>query len=121
MAVDFYVESSADDETLGITKDFSSEWEDRGLVQTHFRVLKGGLIRAVTESFFPSDRWEVVATVVHILLLFLLLSILTLLFFLCLFRLLSSFFLLSTLCDRLIFLSADTRRSAIKKIRIEGN
>ncbi|CAM9899337.1 unnamed protein product, partial [Scytosiphon promiscuus] len=56
LAVDFYVESSADDETLEIAKDFSADWEDRGLVQTHFRVLKGGLIRAVTESFFPSDR-----------------------------------------------------------------
>ena len=57
MAVDFYVESSADDETLAVTESFSSMWGDRGLVQTHFRVLKGGLIRAVTESFFPSDRW----------------------------------------------------------------
>lgn len=56
MAVDFYVESSADDVTLGETEAFSSEWEQRGPVQTHFRVLKGGLIRAVTESFFPSDR-----------------------------------------------------------------
>lgn len=58
MAVDFYVESSADDRTLGETEAFSSEWGDRGLVQTHFRVLKGGLIRAVTESFFPSDRLD---------------------------------------------------------------
>ncbi|CAN0120843.1 unnamed protein product, partial [Hapterophycus canaliculatus] len=56
MAVDFYVESLADDVTLEIAEDFSADWEDRGLVQTHFRVLKGGLIRAVTESFFPSDR-----------------------------------------------------------------
>ena len=56
MAVDFYVESSADDETLEVAEAFSSEWGDRGQVQTHFRVLKGGLIRAVTESFFPSHR-----------------------------------------------------------------
>ncbi|CAM9498404.1 unnamed protein product [Pylaiella littoralis] len=56
MAVDFYVESSADDETLRVTEEFPSRWGSRGLVQTHFRVLKGGLIRAVTESFFPSDR-----------------------------------------------------------------
>lgn len=61
VSVDFYVESSADDETLGVAEAFSSEWGDRGLVQTHFRVLKGGLIRAVTESFFPSDRSVVAA------------------------------------------------------------
>ncbi|CAM9423740.1 unnamed protein product, partial [Sphacelaria rigidula] len=56
LAVDFYVESSADDKTLSIVEAFSSQWGKRGPVQTHFRVLKGGLIRAVTESFYPSDR-----------------------------------------------------------------
>ncbi|CBN75809.1 glycosyl transferase family 2 protein [Ectocarpus siliculosus] len=59
MAVDFYIESSADDDTLGVAERFSSVWGDRGQVQTHFRVLKGGLIRAVTESFFPSDRDDI--------------------------------------------------------------
>ena len=58
LAVDFYVESSADDETLRLAEAFSSEWGNRGPVQTHFRVLKGGLIRAVTESFYPSDRCD---------------------------------------------------------------
>lgn len=56
LAVDFYVESSADDTTLKTVEEFSGLWGNRGPVQTHFRVLKGGLIRAVTESFYPADR-----------------------------------------------------------------
>ncbi|CAM9185214.1 unnamed protein product [Phaeothamnion confervicola] len=56
VSVDFYVENTADDETLRVVEAFSAQWGARGPVQVHFRVLKGGLIRAVTESYYPRDE-----------------------------------------------------------------
>jgi hypothetical protein len=58
VGVDFFVESTADDETLELIHRFSREWMEsgRGLCSVHFRVIKGGLIRAVAESYYPVDR-----------------------------------------------------------------
>ncbi|KAG5178959.1 hypothetical protein JKP88DRAFT_247763 [Tribonema minus] len=54
--VSFNVDSSADDETLQLVQEFSGLWGKRGRTSTSLRTLKAGLIRAVTESYYPTDK-----------------------------------------------------------------
>lgn len=56
LPVSISIDVSADDDTLTLVQDFAGQWAPRGLVHTSLRTLQGGLIRAVTESFYPRDR-----------------------------------------------------------------
>ncbi|CAM9853584.1 unnamed protein product [Chrysoparadoxa australica] len=56
LGVDFSIESTASDETLVRVQEFVHSWGARGSVSAKYRVIKGGLIRAVTESYYPSTR-----------------------------------------------------------------
>ncbi|CAM9645955.1 unnamed protein product [Choristocarpus tenellus] len=58
VSVDIYAESASDEETLSLIDDLAQKWGCRGKVHGHFRVLRGGLIRAVTESYYPAGRHD---------------------------------------------------------------